>query len=140
MFRVQRRVSNSGILSLFTYKFRRRSASSPCARGRTAPEGSWCSTKRTLCASATARASYSSALCTVICSPNPVACTMLAATREPLAVNALGFAGMLLVKSARERAAVAAEGVGAILRGVGMECALEARADEHVVADEDVQE
>ena len=39
---------------------------------------------------------------------------VLAATREPLAVNALGFAGMLLVKSARERAAVAAEGVGAI--------------------------
>ncbi|KAI0821707.1 ATP adenylyltransferase-domain-containing protein [Trametes gibbosa] len=45
----------------------------------------------------------------------------LAGTGEALSVNALGFAGMLLVKSARELEAVRREGVGAVLRGVGME-------------------
>ncbi|PCH43417.1 ATP adenylyltransferase [Wolfiporia cocos MD-104 SS10] len=45
----------------------------------------------------------------------------LAATGEPLSVNALGFAGMLLVKSERELDAVKEEGLGAILRAVGLE-------------------
>ena len=60
----------------------------------------------------------------------------LQATGETLSVNALGFAGMLLVKSARELEAVTGEGVGHILRGVGVEAGLEAQADGHVVADE----
>ena len=46
---------------------------------------------------------------------------MLAASREPLGVNALGFAGLLLVKSADELEAVRAEGPGNVLRGVGCE-------------------
>ncbi|KAI0762132.1 HIT-like protein [Trametes elegans] len=45
----------------------------------------------------------------------------LARTGEALSVNALGFAGMLLVKSERELEAVREEGVGTILRGVGLE-------------------
>jgi len=42
-------------------------------------------------------------------------------TGDQLSVNALGFAGMLLVKSDPELEAVKAEGVGKILRGVGLE-------------------
>ncbi|KAF8904429.1 ATP adenylyltransferase-domain-containing protein [Gymnopilus junonius] len=41
-------------------------------------------------------------------------------TGEKLNINALGFAGMLLVKSDEELAAVKREGVGKILRGVGL--------------------
>ncbi|KAH9992621.1 HIT-like domain-containing protein [Russula vinacea] len=46
---------------------------------------------------------------------------VLAASREPLGVNALGFAGLLLVKSADELEAVRSEGPGNVLRGVGCE-------------------
>jgi len=46
---------------------------------------------------------------------------VLAASREPLGVNALGFAGLLLVKSSDELEAVRAEGPGSVLRGVGCE-------------------
>ncbi|KAF8919900.1 ATP adenylyltransferase-domain-containing protein [Mucidula mucida] len=42
-------------------------------------------------------------------------------TGDKLSVNSLGFAGMLLVKSDAEMEAVKAEGVGKILRGVGLE-------------------
>ena len=45
----------------------------------------------------------------------------LAVTREPLGVNALGFAGLLLVKSPAELEAVRAEGPGNVLRGVACE-------------------
>ncbi|KAF8635245.1 hypothetical protein AX17_004018 [Amanita inopinata Kibby_2008] len=38
-----------------------------------------------------------------------------------IAVNSLGFAGMLLVKSEEELEAVKSEGIGKILRGVGLE-------------------
>ncbi|KAJ7772644.1 ATP adenylyltransferase-domain-containing protein [Mycena maculata] len=46
---------------------------------------------------------------------------VLAETGDQLSVNALAFAGMLLVKSERELAAVKTEGVGKILRAVGLE-------------------
>jgi ATP adenylyltransferase len=46
---------------------------------------------------------------------------VLAMSREPLGVNALGFAGLLLVKSAAELEAVRAEGPGNVLKGVGCE-------------------
>jgi len=46
---------------------------------------------------------------------------VLAETGDKLSVNALAFAGMLLVKSERELAAVKTEGVGKILRAVGLE-------------------
>lgn len=45
----------------------------------------------------------------------------LGKTGEKLSVNALGFAGMLLVKIEAEMEAVKEEGVGKILRGVGLE-------------------
>ena len=64
----------------------------------------------------------------------------LAGTGEALSVNALGFAGMLLVKSERELEAVRAEGVTRILRGVGLESAHEAQTDAHRVADDRVYE
>lgn len=40
---------------------------------------------------------------------------------ERLSVNALGYAGMLLVKSGEEGEKVRREGVGRVLRGVGCE-------------------
>jgi len=43
---------------------------------------------------------------------------LLAVTREPLGVNALGFAGLLLVKSPAELEAVRAEGPGTVLGSV----------------------
>ena len=46
---------------------------------------------------------------------------VLSETGDPLSVNALGFAGMLLVKSESELEAVKREGVVRILRGVGLE-------------------
>jgi ATP adenylyltransferase len=46
---------------------------------------------------------------------------LLAGTREPLNVNALGFAGFLLVKSPAELEAVRAEGPGNVLRNVACE-------------------
>lgn len=46
---------------------------------------------------------------------------VLAETGEDLSVNALGFAGMLLVKSERELDAVKTEGVGKILKAVGLD-------------------
>ncbi|KAL7281424.1 hypothetical protein ACG7TL_004737 [Trametes sanguinea] len=60
----------------------------------------------------------------------------LAGTGEALSVNALGFAGMLLVKSERELEAVKEEGVGTILRGVGLESVHDVQMDEHKSADE----
>jgi len=45
----------------------------------------------------------------------------LGVTGEELPVNALGFAGMLLVKSEVELEAVKSEGVGKILRAVACE-------------------
>ncbi|KAI0746049.1 HIT-like protein [Earliella scabrosa] len=65
---------------------------------------------------------------------------VLAGTGERLSVNALGFAGMLLVKSERELGAVREEGVGRILRGVGLEGGFEAEAEAHRVADDRVGE
>jgi len=46
---------------------------------------------------------------------------VLAASRERLGVNALGFAGFLLVKSPAELDAVVAEGPANVLRGVACE-------------------
>ena len=46
---------------------------------------------------------------------------VLAETGEKLSVNALAFAGMMLVKSERELEAVKIEGVGKILRGVALD-------------------
>ncbi|KAJ6500173.1 ATP adenylyltransferase-domain-containing protein [Mycena vitilis] len=46
---------------------------------------------------------------------------VLAETGDQLSVNALAFAGMMLVKSERELEAVKTEGVGKILRAVGLE-------------------
>ena len=65
---------------------------------------------------------------------------VLEGTGERLSVNALGFAGMLLVKSERELGAVREEGVGRILRGVGLEGGFEAQAEAHRVADDRVGE
>jgi ATP adenylyltransferase len=45
----------------------------------------------------------------------------LAASHEPLGVNALGFAGFLLVKSPDELEAVVAEGPANVLKGVACE-------------------
>lgn len=45
---------------------------------------------------------------------------VLRETGERISINALGFAGMLLVKNGRELDAVKTEGVGDILRGVGL--------------------
>lgn len=42
-------------------------------------------------------------------------------TQELISVNSLGFAGMLLAKSESELEAMKKEGVGRILRGVGLE-------------------
>ncbi|KAF5380465.1 hypothetical protein D9615_004622 [Tricholomella constricta] len=42
-------------------------------------------------------------------------------TGDPLSVNALGFAGMLLVKSEEEMEALKANGIGNVLRSVGLE-------------------
>lgn len=61
---------------------------------------------------------------------------VLAETGEKLSVNALGFAGMLLVKSEGELEAVRQEGVGKILRDVALESTLEAQAEEHRTADD----
>ena len=60
----------------------------------------------------------------------------LAGTGEPLSVNALGFAGMLLVKSERELEAVKEEGVTKILRGVALEAEHEAQTEAFRVADD----
>jgi len=46
---------------------------------------------------------------------------VLSASHEPLSVNALGFAGLLLVKSPAELDALVAEGPVNVLRGVGYE-------------------
>jgi ATP adenylyltransferase len=46
---------------------------------------------------------------------------ILKVTGDPLSINSLGFAGMLLVKSEVELEAVKSERVGDILRGVGLE-------------------
>lgn len=46
---------------------------------------------------------------------------VLQETGEKFSVNALGFAGMLLAKSEQEVEAVKQEGIGEILRGVGLE-------------------
>ena len=60
----------------------------------------------------------------------------LAGTGERLSVNALGFAGMLLVKSERELEAVKEEGVTKILRGVALEAEHEAQTEAFRVADD----
>ncbi|KAL1941971.1 hypothetical protein VTO73DRAFT_6501 [Trametes versicolor] len=60
---------------------------------------------------------------------------VLAGTGEELSVNALGFAGMLLVKSEREMEAVKGEGLGVILRGVGLESVHEEQVSEHEAGD-----
>lgn len=46
---------------------------------------------------------------------------VLIETGEKLNVNALGFAGMLLVRSDKESNALKIEGIGKILRSVGLE-------------------
>ncbi|RDX41812.1 HIT-like protein [Lentinus brumalis] len=62
----------------------------------------------------------------------------LAGTGEKLSVNALGFAGMLLVKSERELEAVKEEGVTKILKDVALETVHEAQTDAHTVADDHI--
>ncbi|CCM01925.1 uncharacterized protein FIBRA_03998 [Fibroporia radiculosa] len=57
---------------------------------------------------------------------------ILSETSEPLSVNALGYAGMLLVKSDRELEAVKAESVRKILRDVGLESVHELLVNDHV--------
>ncbi|KAJ7593980.1 ATP adenylyltransferase-domain-containing protein [Mycena floridula] len=52
--------------------------------------------------------------------PRRQECHVLSASGEKLSVNALGFAGMLLVKSEAELEAVTKEGLVNILRGVGL--------------------
>lgn len=47
--------------------------------------------------------------------------SVLSQTGETLSINALGFAGLFLVKSEEELEAVKAEGIGKILRSVGLE-------------------
>jgi sulfate adenylyltransferase (ADP) / ATP adenylyltransferase len=42
-------------------------------------------------------------------------------TEEPIGVNSLGFKGMLLAKSEAELETMKKEGIGRILRGVGLE-------------------
>ncbi|CAL1707233.1 unnamed protein product [Somion occarium] len=53
-------------------------------------------------------------------------------TGEELSVNALGFAGTLLVKSERELEAVRKESIGSILRGVGLESVHDLQVNEDV--------
>ena len=48
---------------------------------------------------------------------------VLTATGDLLSVNALGFAGMLLVKSEKELEAVKSEGIPTILKSVALESA-----------------
>lgn len=55
---------------------------------------------------------------------------VLAETGDRLSINALGFAGMLLVKSEGELEVVKREGVGKILRGVGLESVTDAQISE----------
>lgn len=55
--------------------------------------------------------------------PRKMEIHVLEETKEEISVNALGFAGMLLVKCDTELEAVKKEGVGKILRGVGVESA-----------------
>jgi ATP adenylyltransferase len=45
----------------------------------------------------------------------------LVETGETLSINALGFSGMLLVKSDKELEAVKSEGIGKILKSVALE-------------------
>jgi len=55
--------------------------------------------------------------------PRKLEIHILEETKEEISVNALGFAGMLLVKCDTELEAVKKEGVGKILKGVGVESA-----------------
>lgn len=55
---------------------------------------------------------------------------VLAETGERVSINALGFAGMLLVKSEKELEAVSKEGVLKILRDVGVESVHDAQISE----------
>lgn len=55
---------------------------------------------------------------------------------DELSVNALGFAGLLLVKSDQELEAVKAEGIGHILRGVALESVHEEQLAESTMEDE----
>lgn len=55
----------------------------------------------------------------------------LSSTNEKVSVNALGFAGMLLVKCEEELEAVKQEGVGKVLRGVGLESVHEIQIEEN---------
>jgi ATP adenylyltransferase len=61
---------------------------------------------------------------------------ILQKTGEKLSVNSLGFAGMLLVKSEEELEAVKNEGIGNILKSVG----LQSVNDTQVASGEDVEE
>ena len=54
---------------------------------------------------------------------------VLEETGENLSINSLGYAGMLLVKSDREMAAVRKEGIGKILRSVALESVHEMQVD-----------
>lgn len=60
---------------------------------------------------------------------------MLTGTGEETSINALGFAGMLLVKSVEEAEAVKKEGVLTILRGVGVP-----RMDESLAEPQNVEQ
>lgn len=50
---------------------------------------------------------------------------VLSESGEKMSVNALGYAGMLLVKNGEELEAVKKEGPGKILRSVGVESVIE---------------
>jgi len=55
---------------------------------------------------------------------------ILSETGDRLSINALGFAGMLLVKSEKELDAVKKEGIGRILRDVGLKSVIDAQISE----------
>ncbi|KAA1476064.1 hypothetical protein DENSPDRAFT_806627 [Dentipellis sp. KUC8613] len=63
---------------------------------------------------------------------------VLSATGDPLSINALGFAGMLLVKSHEELEAVRLEGPAAILRAVGCQSVHEIQVNDGPAVDDSV--
>lgn len=54
---------------------------------------------------------------------------ILPSTGDPISVNAVGFAGMLLAKSEQELQVIESEGPGKILKGVGLESVHDAQVE-----------
>ena len=69
-------------------------------------------------------------LCYLYIAPRSREKHVLEKTGDELSVNALGFAGMLLVKSEAELEAVKEEGVIKILKGVGVDSVHEKQIQE----------